>query len=109
MKKLARSKLLVTVLVAVCALLAVVTLRATAQQLMTGPKRSLAQQESAPDAPANPPAAPTTPPPQSTPATPPAPAPKPPAGSGGIRLDDATVAPDKGQSADNNVSFPTDI
>ena len=81
-------------LIALCAALAVATLRAAAQSLMTGPRtpQGLATEAPASQAPDTP--APATP----APATP----------AGAIH-DDPTVAPDKRQSADNNVSFPVDI
>jgi hypothetical protein len=86
-------------LIALCAALAVATLRAAAQSLMTGPRtpQALATEAPASQAPAS--QAPNTP----APATP---APATPAGA---IHDDPTVAPDKRQSADNNVSFPVDI
>ena len=85
-------------LIALCAALAVATLRAAAQSVMTGPRTSpgLATVTPAAQAPAaHAPAAPA--PVTIAPATP----------AGAIQ--DATVAPDKRQSADNNVSFPVDI
>jgi hypothetical protein len=86
-------------LIALCAALAVATLRAAAQSLMIGPRtpQGLATEAPASQAPAS--QAPNTP----APATP---APATPAGA---IHDDPTVAPDKRQSADNNVSFPVDI
>jgi hypothetical protein len=74
---------ILALLIAVCAALAVATLRAAAQSVMTGPRA-----------------------PQATEAPPVTPAPATPAGA---IHDDPTVAPDKRQSADNNVSFPVDI
>jgi len=82
MKKWVRSEWIVAALVALCGLAAVATLRATAQQ---APLPQAAPPARAMPAPAAPPAA--------------APA----------NREDATVAPDKAQSADNNVSFPVDI
>jgi hypothetical protein len=94
---------ILAVLIALCAALAVATLRAAAQSVMTGPRtppglatvapagQAPASQAPAGQAPAAP--APVTP------------APATPAGA----IQDATVAPDKRQSADNNVSFPVDI
>jgi len=84
---------ILALLIALCAALAVATLRAAAQSVMTGPRTppGLATVAPAGQAPAAP--APVT----SAPATP----------AGAIQ--DATVAPDKRQSADNNVSFPVDI
>jgi len=78
---------ILALLVALCAALAVATLRAAAQSVMIGPRSAPTNQ--APNTPA-----PVTP----APATP----------AGAIH-DDPTVAPDKRQSADNNVSFPVDI
>ena len=85
-------------LIALCAALAVATLRAAAQSVMTGPRTSpgLATVTPAAQAPAA--HAPAAPAPVTT-------APATPAGA----IQDATVAPDKRQSADNNVSFPVDI
>jgi hypothetical protein len=84
---------ILALLIALCAALAVATLRAAAQSVMTGPRTppGLATVAPAAQAPAAP--APVT----TAPATP----------AGAIQ--DATVAPDKRQSADNNVSFPVDI
>ena len=73
---------ILALLLALCATVAVATLRAAAQSVMTGPR---------------------TPPGLGTAA--PAPAAPSPASA----IHDATVAPDKRQSADNNVSFPIDI
>jgi hypothetical protein len=84
---------ILALLIALCGALAVATLRAAAQSVMTGP-RTL--QGLAPVAPAA--QTPATPAPVTT-------APATPAGA----IQDATVAPDKRQSADNNVSFPVDI
>ncbi|HUE48802.1 MAG TPA: hypothetical protein VMO54_06320 [Steroidobacteraceae bacterium] len=94
---------ILALLVALCAALAVATLRAAAQSVMSGPRTppGLATAAPAAQAPAGqaPVAqAPATPAPVTT-------APSPPAGA----TQDATVAPDKRQSADNNVSFPVDI
>lgn len=75
---------ILTLLIALCAALTVATLRAAAQSVMTGPAIQ----------------APPAPPDQ---------APDTPAPVTGAIHDDATVAPDKRQSADNNVSFPVDI
>jgi 5'-nucleotidase/UDP-sugar diphosphatase len=90
---------ILALLIALCAALAVATLRAAAQSVMTGPRTppglatvAPAGQAPASQAPAG--QAPATPAPVTT-------APATPAG--------ATVAPDKRQSADNNVSFPVDI
>jgi hypothetical protein len=97
MKRLPRSTWILAVLIALCAALAVATLRAAAQSVMSGPR---APQDFATAVPAAPPdQAPSTP-------VPVTPAPATPAGA---IHDDATVAPDKRQSADNNVSFPVDI
>ncbi|HXO15997.1 MAG TPA: hypothetical protein VN835_06625 [Steroidobacteraceae bacterium] len=68
---------ILALLIALCAALAVATLRAAAQSVMTGP--------------------------------PPDQAPNTPAPVTGAIHDDPTVAPDKRQSADNNISFPVDI
>jgi hypothetical protein len=68
---------ILALLIALCAALAVATLRAAAQSVMTG-----APPDQAPNTPA-----PVT----------------------GAIHDDPTVAPDKRQSADNNISFPVDI
>jgi hypothetical protein len=88
MKNLPRSTWILALLIALCAALAGATLRAAAQSVMTGPRTP---QGVAPAAPATRPGTPA-------PATP----------AGAIH-DDPTVAPDKRQSADNNVSFPVDI
>jgi hypothetical protein len=88
MKNLARSTWILALLIALCAALAGATLRAAAQSVMTGPRTP---QGVAPAVPATRPVTPA-------PATP----------AGAIH-DDPTVAPDKRQSADNNVSFPVDI
>jgi hypothetical protein len=81
---------ILALLIALSAALAVATLRAAAQSVMTGPR---APQDFATVVPAAPPdRAPDTPPPVT-----------------GAIHDDPTVAPDKRQSADNNVSFPVDI
>jgi len=87
---------ILTLLIALCAALTVATLRAAAQSVMTGPaiQAPPAPPDQAPDTPAPVTPAPVTP----APATP----------AGAIH-DDPTVAPDKRQSADNNVSFPVDI
>lgn len=84
---------ILALLIALCAALAGATLRAAAQSVMAGPRTppGLATVAPAAQAPAAP--APVT----TAPATP--------AGA----TQDATVAPDKRQSADNNVSFPVDI
>src|SRR5438105_11782765 len=74
---------ILALLAALCAAVGVATLRAAAQSVMTGPR---------------------TPPGLGTAA----PAPAAPSPASAIH-DDATVAPDKRQSADNNVSFPIDI
>jgi len=98
---------------ALCAAVGVATLRAAAQSVMTGPRtppglgtaapasQAHADQGPASQPPASP--APTTQAPKN-----PAPAPAAPSPASAIH-DDATVAPDKRQSADNNVSFPIDI
>ena len=83
---------ILALLVALCAALAVATLRAAAQSVMIGPRSAPTNQAPTSQAPNTP--APVTP----APATP----------AGAIH-DDPTVAPDKRQSADNNVSFPVDI
>jgi|GEM_PF-1716378 len=101
MKKFARSNWIAAVLVALCGVLAVATLRATAQQSKNGPPATSSSNAPAADVPA-----PGTPP-SNTP-TPAAPAPATATPAGAIH-DDPTVAPDKRQSADNNVSFPVDI
>jgi hypothetical protein len=90
---------ILALLIALCAALAVASLRAAAQSVMTGPRtpQGLATAAPAGQAPAS--QAPKTP-------APAAPAPATPAGA---IHDDPTVAPDKRQSADNNVSFPVDI
>jgi len=85
---------LLAVLIALCAALAAATLRAAAQSVMTGPRTPQGLATAAPAAQAPNPPAPVT----VKPATP----------AGAIH-DDPTVAPDKRQSADNNVSFPVDI
>jgi hypothetical protein len=92
MKKFVRSEWIVAALVALCGLAAVATLRATAQQVPVPQGTPPAATAPARDSPA-----PAAPPASKPPATPPA------------NREDATVAPDKGQSADNNVSFPVDI
>jgi len=84
---------ILALLVALCAALAVATLRAAAQSVMSGPRTPPGLATAAPAA-----QAPATPAPVTT-------APAPPAGA----TQDATVAPEKRQSADNNVSFPVDI
>jgi hypothetical protein len=86
---------ILALLIALCAALSVATLRAAAQSVMTGPRtpQGLATAAPASQAPAS--QAPNTPAPPATPA--------------GAIHDDPTVAPDKRQSADNNVSFPVDI
>lgn len=91
---------ILTLLIALCATLAVATLRAAAQSVMTGPH---APQDFATAVPAV-----QTPAIQATQA-PPDQAPNTPAPVTGAIHDDPTVAPDKRQSADNNVSFPVDI
>jgi hypothetical protein len=89
---------ILAVLIALCAALAVATLRAAAQSVMTGPRTPQGLATVAPPAQAPASQAPATPAPVTT-------APATPAGAN----QDATVAPDKRQSADNNVSFPVDI
>jgi len=81
---------ILALLIALCAALAVATLRAAAQSVMTGPR---APQDFATAVPA---ASPDQAPNTAAPVT-------------GAIHDDPTVAPDKRQSADNNVSFPVDI
>ena len=71
---------ILALLIALCAALAVATLRAAAQSVMTGSRSAPTSQ------------APNTPAPVT-----------------GAIHDDPMVAPDKRQSADNNVSFPVDI
>jgi hypothetical protein len=83
---------ILALLIALCAALAVATLRAAAQSVMTGPRTPPGLATVAPAGQAATPAPVTT-------------APATPAGT----IQDATVAPDKRQSADNNVSFPVDI
>jgi hypothetical protein len=85
---------ILALLIALCAALAVATLRAAAQSVMTGPRTP---QGLAPAAPASQAPASQAP---NTPAA---------ATRAGAIHDDPTVAPDKRQSADNNVSFPVDI
>jgi hypothetical protein len=80
MKNLLRSTWILALLIALCAALAGATLRAAAQSVMSGPRA-----------------------PQGVPTAAPATTP-----AGAIH-DDPTLAPDKRQSADNNVSFPVDI
>ena len=84
---------ILALLIALCAALAVATLHAAAQSVMTGPHTPPGLTTVAPAA-----QAPAAPAPVTT-------APATPAGA----IQDATVAPDKRQSADNNVSFPVDI
>jgi hypothetical protein len=94
MKNLPRSTWILALLIALCAALAGASLRAAAQSVMIGPRTPQGVATAAPtDQPPDTPA-PVTP----APATP----------AGAIH-DDPTVAPDKRQSADNNVSFPVDI
>ena len=81
---------ILALLIVLCATLAVATLRAAAQSVMTGAR---APQDFA----------------TAVPAAPPDQAPNTPAPVTGAIHDDPTVAPDKRQSADNNVSFPVDI
>ena len=90
---------MLALLMVLCAALGAVTLRSAAQSAMTGPRTTGAA--AATDT------TPVTAAPSAPRAAPPAGAP-PAAPLGGIR-DDPTVAPDKGESADNNVSFPVDI
>jgi len=89
---------ILALLIALCAALAVATLRAAAQSVMTGPRTPPGLATVAPAAQAPAAQAPAAPAPVTT-------APATPAGA----IQDATVAPDKRQSADNNVSFPVDI
>ena len=84
---------ILALLLALCATVAVATLRAAAQSVMTGPRT--------PQGPAAATAASQAPADQTPASRPPASPAPPPA--------DATVAPDQRQSADNNVSFPIDI
>lgn len=107
MKKLPRSNWILALLIALCAALAVATLRAAAQSVMTGPR---APQDFATAVPAiqTPAIQATQAPPNQAPNTP-APVTPAPATPAGAIHDDPTVAPDKRQSADNNVSFPVDI
>jgi hypothetical protein len=93
---------ILALLIALCAALAVATLRAAAQSVMTGPR---APQDFATAVPAF---QATQAPPNQAPNTPPPVTPAPATPAGAIH-DDPTVAPDKRQSADNNVSFPVDI
>jgi hypothetical protein len=89
---------ILALLIALCAALAVATLHAAAQSVMTGPRTPPGLATVAPAAQAKAAQAPAAPAPVTT-------APATPAGA----IQDATVAPDKRQSADNNVSFPVDI
>jgi hypothetical protein len=89
-------------LIALCAALAVATLRAAAQSVMSGPRP-------VPDFATAVPAAPTDQAPTSQAPNTPAPVTPAPATPAGAIHDDPTVAPDRRQSADNNVSFPVDI
>ncbi len=93
---------ILALLIALCAALAVATLRAAAQSVMTGPRAVQDVATAVPAAPSN--QAPTNPAPNT-----PAPVTPAPATPAGAIHDDPTVAPDKRQSADNNVSFPVDI
>ena len=89
---------ILALLIALCAALAGATLRAAAQSVMTGPRTPPGLATVTPAAQATAAQAPAAPAPVTT-------APATPAGA----TQDATVAPDKRQSADNNVSFPVDI
>ncbi|TLY69368.1 MAG: hypothetical protein E6K35_03520 [Gammaproteobacteria bacterium] len=84
---------ILALLLALCATVAVATLRAAAQSVMTGPRTPPGLATAAPASQAPDTRIPVT----AAPATP------------GDAIHDATVAPDKRQSADNNVSFPVDI
>ncbi len=90
---------LLAVLVALCAALAAATLRAAAQSVMTGSRTPQGLAAAAPASQA----------PTSQAPNPPAPVTVKPATPAGAIHDDPTVAPDRRQSADNNVSFPVDI
>ena len=90
---------LLAVLVALCAALAAATLRAAAQSVMTGSRTPQGLAAAAPASQA----------PTSQAPNPPAPVTVKPATPAGAMHDDPTVAPDRRQSADNNVSFPVDI
>jgi hypothetical protein len=85
---------------------AFVTLRAAAHATVDHPLT-----QPTPAAPStHPPAPAATPPRPQMPAPPPAPAPAQTAPEESATItDDPTTAPDSSQSADNNVSFPTDI
>ena len=89
---------ILALLAALCAAVGVATLRAAAQSVMTGPRTPPGLGTAAPASQAHADQAPAAPAPVTT-------APATPAGA----IQDATVAPDKRQSADNNVSFPIDI
>ena len=89
---------ILALLIALCAALAGATLRAAAQSVMAGPRTPPGLATVAPAAQATAAQAPAAPAPVTT-------APATPVGA----TQDATVAPDKRQSADNNVSFPVDI
>jgi len=112
-RTLSRPYLTLTVLIALAAALGAAGLRAAAQSVMAQPPAPLRAAQAAPSA-SSPEQTSSTPP-----ASSPAPAPSdatPAAPSRSARptappaiRDDPTVAPDKGQSADNNVSFPVDI
>jgi hypothetical protein len=95
---------ILALLIAICAAVAGATLRAAAQSVMTGPRTP---QGLATVAPAG--QAPASQAPASHAQATPAPVTAAPATPAGAIHDDATVAPDKRQSADNNVSFPVDI
>ena len=109
MQHLRRSTLLI-LLTAACAALGTVALRAAAQSVMTGARAAAAPSTASADAsPA--PATSTAPAPAPPAATPPPSAPPaapPPASAAGIH-DEPEIAPDKKESADNNISFPVDI
>ena len=90
---------LLAVLIALCAALAAATLRAAAQSVMTGSRTPQGLAAAAPASQA----------PTSQAPNPPAPVTVKPATPAGAIHDDPTVAPDRRQSADNNVSFPVDI
>ena len=101
MKDLRRSILMLTLLTGLCAALAVMALRAAAQSVMTRPPAVAAP--SAASADASPAPATSTAPPTSPPAA------TPPASASGPIRDEPDIAPDKKESADNNISFPVDI
>jgi hypothetical protein len=102
MKKPHRTPWLLGLLIVCCAALTAAAGRAAAQSVTRDPRASPVS-ATAPSPPAS------TAAPASSQPSPPA---QPPAAAGaepGARGEDATVAPDKKESADNNVSFPVDI